>query len=53
MLSGYIRKGDIIDLPMPHPEAWRSVVTYIYMGKGEILTPAVRENIRYLAGNVA
>lgn len=53
MLSGHVRKGDSIDLPIPHPEAWRDVLTYIYTGRGshESLTTAVKENILFLAGH--
>ena len=51
MLSGHVRRGDSIDLPLPRPEAWRDVVFYIYTGKGE-LSPAMKENILFLAGNV-
>jgi len=50
MLSGHIRKGDTIDLPIPHPYAWRDVITYIYTGK-TALTSAAKENIAYLAGH--
>ncbi|TVY75846.1 hypothetical protein LSUE1_G007733 [Lachnellula suecica] len=50
MLSGHVRKGDAIDLPMPRPEAWRDVVSYIYTGKGEV-SPAMRQDILFLAGN--
>jgi len=53
MLSGHIHKFDTIDLPMPHPEAWRVALSYIYTGNVQILTSAARENILYLAGNVA
>ncbi len=49
MLSGHIRKGDTVDLPLPHPEAWRECVSYIYTGKGE-LTEMMKRNISYLAG---
>jgi hypothetical protein len=49
MLSGHVRKGDAIDLPMPHPEAWKETVTYIYTGLNPP-TAAARENISYLAG---
>ncbi|TDZ20602.1 hypothetical protein Cob_v006772 [Colletotrichum orbiculare MAFF 240422] len=45
--SSFIR--DVIDLPMPHPEAWASTVAYVYTGQGDV-TDAVRENILYLAG---
>ncbi|PBP25890.1 hypothetical protein BUE80_DR003192 [Diplocarpon rosae] len=50
MLSGHVRKGDSIDLPLPAPEAWRDVLAYVYTGRGS-LTPAVRENICFLAGH--
>jgi hypothetical protein len=50
MLSGHVRKGDSIDLPLPHPEAWSDVVTYIYTGSN-LLTPKMKENIQYLAGH--
>jgi hypothetical protein len=51
MLSGHIRKGDVVDLPLPRPEAWRESVSHIYTGKGEVTT-AMNENILYLAGRV-
>ncbi|OWP05571.1 hypothetical protein B2J93_190 [Marssonina coronariae] len=50
MLSGHVRKGDSIDLPLPAPEAWRDVLAYIYTGRGS-LTPAMRENVCFLAGH--
>jgi hypothetical protein len=50
MLSGHVRKGDFIDLPVPHPDAWRDMISYIYTGKGET-TASIKENILYLAGN--
>ncbi|TEA18993.1 hypothetical protein C8034_v010864 [Colletotrichum sidae] len=49
IVSGHINTGDVIDLPMPHPEAWASTVAYVYTGQGDV-TDAVRENILYLAG---
>jgi hypothetical protein len=51
MFSGHVRKGDAIDLPIPNPWAWREVVSYIYTGQG-VVTPAMKENILYLAGRV-
>jgi hypothetical protein len=50
MLSGHVRKGDTIDLPIPHPESWKETVTYIYTGC-ETPSAAVRKNISYLAGH--
>lgn len=51
MLSGHIRKCDMIDIPLPHPEAWNETVSYVYTGCGE-MSEAVRMNITYLAGSV-
>jgi hypothetical protein len=50
MLSGHVRKGDSIDLPLPQPESWPDVVAYIYTGCGS-LTASMKENILYLAGH--
>ncbi|KAK3329083.1 hypothetical protein B0H66DRAFT_13033 [Apodospora peruviana] len=49
--SRHIQRGDIIDFPLPHPEAWTQTVAYAYTGQGE-LTDAVRQNILYLGGKV-
>ncbi|KAF7888052.1 uncharacterized protein EAF02_002593 [Botrytis sinoallii] len=51
MLSGHIRKGDSIDLPLPSPEAWVDTIAYVYTAQGEI-TLAMKENILFLAGRV-
>jgi hypothetical protein len=51
MFSGHIRKGDAVERPLPHPSAWGAVISYIYTREGEI-TPAMMENILYLAGRV-
>jgi hypothetical protein len=51
MLSGHIRKGDTIDLPLPHPEAWNETIAYVYTGWGK-LDEAIRANMEYLAGTV-
>ncbi|KAK4116693.1 hypothetical protein N656DRAFT_265845 [Canariomyces notabilis] len=51
LYSGYIKARDIIDLPLPHPEAWVQTVAYVYTGQGE-LTEAIEENILYLGGKV-
>lgn len=52
MVSGHVRKGDIIDLPMPHPEVWPQTVAHVYTGQVE-LTEAIKQNILYLGGRVA
>lgn len=51
MLSGHIKTGDAIDLPMPHPEAWPQTLAYVYTGSVE-LSEAVRQNILHLGGRV-
>ncbi|KAK0624643.1 hypothetical protein B0T17DRAFT_590511 [Bombardia bombarda] len=49
--STFIHTGDIIDFPLPHPEAWSQTVAHTYTGQGE-LTEAIRQNILYLGGKV-
>jgi hypothetical protein len=51
LLSGPVRKGDTLDVPVPHPEAWLQVVEWIYTGKGADVRE-VRENVEYLGGRV-
>ncbi|KAB5578616.1 hypothetical protein GE09DRAFT_1214776 [Coniochaeta sp. 2T2.1] len=52
MVSGHIRKGDVIDLPMPHPEVWGQTVAHVYTGQVELTEP-IKKNILYLGGRVA
>ncbi|KAJ4290755.1 hypothetical protein N0V88_006504 [Collariella sp. IMI 366227] len=47
LYSGHIQTRDIIELPMPHPEAWRHTVSYVYTGQGD-LTESIKQNIMYL-----
>ena len=49
LLSGHIRKGDQIDLPLPHPDAWSETVAWVYTGRGT-LSDAARKNIEHLGG---
>lgn len=51
LLSGHVREGDTLDLPIPHPQAWRQTVDYVYTGRDKP-SLAVRENILYLGGKV-
>lgn len=51
MLSGHVREGDIIDLPLPRPKAWPQTLAYVYTGQGD-LTDAMKENILYLGGKI-
>lgn len=52
LLSGHIREGDALYLPLPHPHAWPQTVAHVYAGR-EPLTPAVKDNILYLGGKVS
>lgn len=49
LMSGHVREGDRLDVPMPRPEAWLATACYLYTARGE-LTIAMKENIIHLAG---
>jgi hypothetical protein len=51
MLSGHVREGDIIELPLPSPAAWPQTAAYVYTGQGQ-LTEAIIDNILYLGGRI-
>jgi hypothetical protein len=50
LLSGHVRKGDTVDLPLPSPRAWGEVVGWVYTGLPETLSDEARENVEYLGG---
>lgn len=54
MLSGHIRKGDQVDLPLPHPEAWSEAVIWAYTGQGPAgdLSGGAKANVLHLGGTV-
>lgn len=54
MLSGHIRKGDQVDLPLPHPEAWSEAVIWSYTGRAPAggLSEGARANVLHLGGVV-
>lgn len=52
MMSNRVRRGDTIELAIPHPSAWPSTVAYVYTGERELLRDNVRENILFLGGKV-
>ncbi|KAM0460141.1 hypothetical protein ACHAO4_002272 [Trichoderma viride] len=52
MLMDKVKRGDTIELAMPHPSEWPSTIAYVYTGERELLTKKVRENIWYLGGKV-
>ncbi|CAM1504491.1 Fc.00g020820.m01.CDS01 [Cosmosporella sp. VM-42] len=51
ILSEIVRHGDIIELPLPQPRAWKDTVAYVYTGR-VALTEQIRQNILYLGGKV-
>ncbi|KAM0259962.1 hypothetical protein ACHAQJ_003055 [Trichoderma viride] len=52
MMSDQVRRGDTVELALPHPRAWPETVAYVYTGEEELLTAQVKENILYLGGKV-
>lgn len=51
-MSDRVKRGDIIDLALPHPEAWPETVAYVYMGQLEFLTEETKANVIYLGGKI-
>jgi hypothetical protein len=49
MVSGHVKKGDAIDLPVPYHESWPRLITFLYTGSGE-MTAEMAEIIAYLGG---
>ncbi|KAL6829595.1 hypothetical protein J3E69DRAFT_380004 [Trichoderma sp. SZMC 28015] len=52
IMSGRVRRGDMIDLPLPHPQVWPETIAYVYTGEAQLLTEQTRENILYLGGKI-
>ena len=51
LMTSHVKRGDVIYLPVPHPEAWLRTLKYVYTGEGEV-SDAAKENIMYLEGRV-
>lgn len=49
ILSRRVAAGDVVELPLPHPDFWPQTASYIYRNRGE-LTDEVRQNIEHLGG---
>ncbi|CAK7203585.1 hypothetical protein SEUCBS139899_006322 [Sporothrix eucalyptigena] len=49
ILSRHVEAGDVIELPLPHPESWPQTVSHVYHGRAE-LTDKIRKNIEHLGG---
>lgn len=52
MMSGHVKRGDTIDLPMPFPMAWLKTTAFVYTGEVDLITEEVKQNIRYLGGRI-
>lgn len=50
-MSGHVRKGDTVEVPLPYPEAWPGVVEWVYTARcrGD---EKVLENVEYLGGKI-
>ncbi|QYS97008.1 hypothetical protein H0G86_004243 [Trichoderma simmonsii] len=52
IMSGRVRRGDMIDLALPHPQVWPETIAYVYTGEAQLLTEQTKENILYLGGKI-
>ncbi|KAM6485437.1 hypothetical protein HDV62DRAFT_404163 [Trichoderma sp. SZMC 28011] len=52
IMSGRVRRGDLIDLALPHPQVWPETIAYVYTGEAQLLTEQTKENILYLGGKI-
>ncbi|KAL7817407.1 hypothetical protein V8C26DRAFT_399044 [Trichoderma gracile] len=52
IMSDRVKRGDMIDLALPQPEAWPETVAYVYTGNTVFLSAKARENVIYLGGKM-
>lgn len=52
MMSNQVQCGNTIELPVPHPKAWKHTIMYVYTGNENYATHQVKRNILYLGGKV-
>ncbi|KAL6701726.1 hypothetical protein J3F84DRAFT_15012 [Trichoderma pleuroticola] len=52
IMSDRVRRGDTIELVLPHPQIWPETVAYVYTGEAQLLTEQTKENILYLGGKI-
>ena len=50
IMSDRVKRGDMIDLALPHPEAWPETVAYVYSGSLGFLSDETKANVIYLGG---
>ncbi|KAJ4862739.1 hypothetical protein T069G_03693 [Trichoderma breve] len=52
IMSDRVRRGDLIELALPHPQVWPETIAYVYTGEAQLLTEQTKENILYLGGKI-
>ncbi|KAL7943085.1 hypothetical protein V8C42DRAFT_329613 [Trichoderma barbatum] len=52
IMSDRVRRGDTIELALPHPGMWPETVAYVYTGEAQLLTEQTKENILHLGGKI-
>ncbi|KAF3063367.1 hypothetical protein CFAM422_010029 [Trichoderma lentiforme] len=52
IMSDRVRRGDMIELALPHPQVWPETIAYVYTGEAQLLSEQTKENILYLGGKI-
>ncbi|KAF8532829.1 hypothetical protein BDD12DRAFT_901522 [Trichophaea hybrida] len=53
LLSGHVRKGDTVEVPVPHPGVWTAVMEWVYTGRGCVVdNRMLADNLRYLGARL-
>lgn len=48
-----MKRGDVVEIPLPFPEVWEEVVEWVYTGRvGVDVSAKVRETVEYLGGRI-
>jgi len=53
LLSGHVRKGDTVEVPVPHPGVWKAVMEWVYTGRGCVVDDKMlTDNLQYLGARL-
>lgn len=54
LLCEHVKRGDVVEIPLPFPEVWEEVVEWVYTGAGADadVSEKVRETVEYLGGRI-
>ncbi|KAF8243826.1 hypothetical protein K440DRAFT_663872 [Wilcoxina mikolae CBS 423.85] len=53
LLSGHVRKGDTVEVPVPHPGVWKAVMEWVYTGRGCVVdNRMLADNLQYLGARL-